>query len=399
MSSYYSENEPYRQFPPPPPARRPDQTPVLGCLLAVVLVVVVLLPLALVAGWYWWPRHRASSADAQPRPVEPRGDLMQIENTNIDIYNQVSPSVVHVTNLVEHSSPFTLNVQRVPRGTGSGFVWDDDGHIVTNYHVVEGANAATVTLADHTTYDATRVWAYADKDIAVISVNAPRGKLHRMPKIGSSHDLKVGQVTYAIGNPFGLDQTLTTGIVSALGREIEGDSDHAPIQGVIQTSAAINPGNSGGPLLDSSGRLIGMNTAILSPSGTFAGIGFAIPVDEINHIVPQLIANEGKIVHPGLGVDWVPDQQTRRVGIDGALILRVRPNGPAAKAGLKGTYRDARGRIHFGDVVVAVNGQPVRNSVEVQDALDKFKVDDKVTVTIERNGEQQDVQVQLTGMQ
>jgi S1-C subfamily serine protease len=236
---------------------------VLGCLLAVVLGVVVLLPLALVAGWYWWPRHRASSADAQPRPVEPRGDLMEIEKTNIAIYTQVAPSVVHVTNLAEHGSPFNLNVQRVPRGTGSGFVWDDDGHIVTNYHVVEGADAATVTLADHTTYDATRVWAYADKDIAVISVNAPAGKLHRMPKIGSSHDLKVGQVTYAIGNPFGLDQTLTTGIVSALGREIEGgDSGRAPIQGVIQTSAAINPGNSGGPLLDSAGRLIGMNTAI-----------------------------------------------------------------------------------------------------------------------------------------
>jgi S1-C subfamily serine protease len=399
MSAYYSENDPYRHFPPGQPARRPDQPPVLGCLLAVVLGVVVLMPLALVAGWYWWPRHRASSADAQPRPVDPRGDLMEIEKTNIAIYNQVSPSVVHVTNLAESGSPFSLNVQRVPRGTGSGFVWDNGGHIVTNYHVVEGADAASVTLADHTTYDATRVWAYPEKDIAVITVNAPQGKLHRMPKIGTSHNLKVGQVTYAIGNPFGLDQTLTTGIVSALGREIEGDSGHAPIQGVIQTSAAINPGNSGGPLLDSDGRLIGMNTAILSPSGTFAGIGFAIPVDEVNRIVPQLIANEGKIVHPGLGVDWAQDQQARQIGIDGALILRVRPNGPAAKAGLQGTYRDRRGRIHLGDVLVAINGEAVHNSADAQAALDKLKVGDKVTVTIERNDQQQDVQVELTAMQ
>jgi S1-C subfamily serine protease len=393
MSTYYPDYD-------RPAGRRPaEQASPMGCLLALALALVVLVPLAFVASWYWWRRPAVNPADFQPRPVEPRGDLAEIEKTNIKVYEDVSPSVVHVTNLAERSNPFSLNVQRVPRGTGSGFVWDDDGHIVTNYHVVEGADAATVTLADHSTYDATRLWAYADKDIAVLTVSAPRGKLRKMPWIGSSHDLKVGQVTYAIGNPFGLDQTLTTGIVSALGREIEGDSGHAPITGVIQTSAAINPGNSGGPLLDMRGRLIGMNTAILSPSGTFAGIGFAIPVDEINRIVPQLIEHEGKIVHPGLGVQWAEDQLARRLGVDdGALILKVQPGGPAARAGLRGTSRDRRGRLHLGDVVTAINGQAVHGSKEVQDALGKYKVGDTVTVTIERDGEPQDVKVQLSAM-
>jgi S1-C subfamily serine protease len=393
MSTYYPDHDAgaRRAY-----AGRPEPAPWAGCLLALVVVLVVLVPLGLVAYWWgWWPRRATNPADFQPRLVEARGELSPLEQANIKVYEQVAPSVVHVTNLAERGSAFSLNVQRVPRGTGSGFVWDDDGHIVTNYHVVEGADAATVTLNDHTTYDAARVWAYPDKDIAVLTVNAPRGKLHKIPFVGTSHDLKVGQITYAIGNPFGLDQTLTTGIVSALGREIEGDSGHAPITGVIQTSAAINPGNSGGPLLDSAGRLIGMNTAILSPSGTFAGIGFAIPIDEINRIVPQLIQNEGKVVHPGLGVQYAEDQLARRLGIeDGALILKVRPNSPAAKAGLKGTYRDRRG-IHLGDVVTAINGKAVHNSNEAQMALEEYKVGDTVTVTIVRDEQEQNVKVQL----
>jgi S1-C subfamily serine protease len=401
MSTSYSENDPERHWPGAHPgAARPaqaDQTPLLGCVLALVVVLVVLVPLALVAYW-WWP-HRPNPADAQPRPVEARGELADIEKANIQIYERVSPSVVHVTNIAERSNPFSLNVQRVPRGTGSGFIWDRDGHIVTNYHVVEGADAAQVTLSDHSTYEATRLWAYSDKDIAVLTINAPKGKLPPIP-LGTSHDLKVGQITYAIGNPFGLDQTLTTGIVSALGREIEGDSDKAPITGVIQTSAAINPGNSGGPLLDSAGRLVGMNTAILSPSGTFAGIGFAIPVDEVNRIVPQLIAHEGKIVHPGLGVQYAEDQLARRLGVDdGALILKVRPNSAAAKASLQGTYRDRRGRIHLGDIVVAVNGEPVHSADEAQRAVGQAKAGDTITVTIDRSGERQDVKVQLPATQ
>jgi S1-C subfamily serine protease len=400
MSTYYPDygHDPSRY---PSHARQaPNQAPLLGFLLALLLVLVVLLPLGLVAYWYWSPSRSQANPHAEPRTVEARGDLTELEKTNIQIYERVAPSVVHVTNITERNSPFSLNVQRVPRGTGTGFVWDEAGHIVTNYHVVEGADAAQVILADHTPCQATRLYAYRDKDIAVLTVDAPRSKLHPIP-IGTSHDLKVGQITYAIGNPFGLDQTLTTGIVSALGREIEGESDHPPIQGVIQTNAAINPGNSGGPLLDSAGRLIGMNTAILSPSGTFAGIGFAIPVDEVNRIVPQLIAHEGKIVHPGLGVQWAQDQQARQLGIDneGALILKVQPGGPAAKAGLQGSYRDRGGRIHLGDIVVAINGEEVHNSAEAQGIIEKSKVGDPITVTILRNGERQDMRVQLTAMQ
>jgi S1-C subfamily serine protease len=398
MSMYYPEHE-------PAPAERPGPSWLSGCLLPAVLVLVILLPVALVAYWYLGP-HRAQQreinpADLHPRPITPRGTLSELEKANIEVYEKVSPSVVHVTNLTERSSPFSLNVQQVPRGTGTGFIWDEDGHIVTNYHVVEGASSATVTLADHTTYQATDAWVYPDKDIAVLTISAPKSKLHKIPWIGTSHDLKVGQITYAIGNPFGLDQTLTSGIVSALGREIEGDSGHAPITGAIQTSAAINPGNSGGPLLDSGGRLIGMNTAILSPSGAFAGIGFAIPVDEINRIVPQLIAHSGKIVHPGLGVQWAEDQLADRLGVDndGALILRVNKGGPAAQAGLRGTRRDSRGNIHLGDIVTKINGEEVHSGAEAQQAVEKYKVGDTIAVTFIRNDETQEVKVTLTAVQ
>jgi S1-C subfamily serine protease len=232
---------------------------------------------------------------AQPRAVTPRGDLAADEQSTIDLFKAVSPSVVHVTNLAAERDPFSRNVQAVPRGTGTGFIWDENGFIVTNYHVVDGASAARVILADRSTYDSTQIWGYPDKDLAVIRINAPKAKLKPIV-VGTSRDLQVGQTAFAIGNPFGLDQTLTTGIVSALGREIESASGR-PIEGVIQTSAAINPGNSGGPLLDSAGRLVGVNTAIISPSGAFAGIGFAIPVDEVNRVVPQLI-DHGKAGQP-----------------------------------------------------------------------------------------------------
>ncbi len=217
----------------------------------------------------------------------------------------MSPAVVHVTNVAQVRSEFSLDVTRIRKGTGSAFVWDQDGHIVTNYHVVEGADTVRVTLADQSSYEARQVWAYPEKDIAVLWIDAPRSKFHPV-QVGASHDLKIGQITYAIGNPFGLDQSMTKGIISALGREIESREGN-PIHGAIQTSAPINPGNSGGPLLDSAGRLIGMTTAIMSPSGASAGIGFAIPVDTINEITPQLIRH-GKVVGPSLGVQVAEDQ-------------------------------------------------------------------------------------------
>jgi S1-C subfamily serine protease len=263
-----------------------------GCAL-----LLVLLALAVAGGlvlWRWWPERSGLNPEAEPRAVTPRGNLSDFEKANMDIYREDSPCLVQVTNLAQQRGNwFSLDVQEVPKGVGSGFVWDYDGHIVTNYHVVEGGDAAQVTLADHSAYQARQIWAYPDQDIAVLWIDAPRSALHPI-LIGTSHDLKVGQATYALGDPFGLDETMTMGIVSALNRTIHSATGR-PIRGVIQTNAAINPGNSGGPLLDSAGRLIGMNTAILSPSGAFAGIGFAIPVDEINRVVPQLIRH-GKVV-------------------------------------------------------------------------------------------------------
>jgi len=356
--------------------------------------LLILLVGAACAAWWYWPRGGVGlNPEAQPRPVAARGQLAAEETTNISIYENASPAVVHVTNLAEQQSPFSLDLKTIPTGTGSGFVWDDAGHIVTNYHVVEGADAAQVILADHSTYRARQIWAYPDKDMAVLWIDAPKEKL-RPILMGTSHDLKVGQVTYAIGNPFGLDQTMTNGIVSALGREIE-SANGRPIHGVIQTSAAINPGNSGGPLLDSSGRLIGMTTAIISPSGAFAGIGFAIPVDEINEIVPQLIRH-GKVVRPRLGVQVAEDQLARKVGVDeGTLVIKVMPDSAAARAGIRGTRRDESGQIVLGDVIVAVNGQAVAHGKDLASFLERYKVGDTVTLTIVRAGERSDVRVTL----
>jgi S1-C subfamily serine protease len=364
----------------------------------------MVLFLALLAGggyflWRHWPLGGGSGLDpnAQPRPVLARGDLSQEEKSNIQIYEQASPSLVQVTNLGAQSSAFGLNVQEIPEGLGSGFVWDYEGHIVTNYHVVKGADAARVTLSDHSTHEARQVWAYPDQDIAVLWIDVPKNRLHPTP-IGTSHDLKVGQIVYALGDPFGLGETMTNGIVSALGREMKSVTGRT-IHGVIQTSAAINPGNSGGPLLDSAGRLIGMNTAILSPSGTFAGIGFAIPVDEINRIVPQLIRH-GKVVRPRLGVQVAEDQLARQVGVDqGALIVKVLPNSPAAQAGLRGTQRDASGRIRLGDVIVAIDGKAIKNAQDLYSALEHHQVGDTVTLSLEREGQRQDVQVTLQAIE
>jgi S1-C subfamily serine protease len=363
-----------------------------------VLLFLALLAVGGLFLWQHWPwRGSGLNPSAEPRLVVARGELSQEEKSNIQIYEQSSPSLVQVTNLAQQSSGFFgLDIQEVPEGVGSGFIWDTDGHIVTNYHVVKGADAARVTLNDHSTYEARQIWAYPDQDIAVLWIDAPKSRLHPIP-IGTSHDLKVGQIVYALGDPFGLGETMTNGIVSALGREMKSVTGRI-IHGVIQTSAAINPGNSGGPLLDSAGRLIGMNTAILSPSGTFAGIGFAIPVDEINRIAPQLIAH-GKVVRPRLGVQPAEDQLARQLGVEeGALILKVLLNSPAAKAELRGTQRAASGRIRLGDVIVAIGGKPIKNAQDLYLALERQKVGDTVTLIILREGERQDVQVTLEAM-
>jgi len=292
---------------------------------------------------------------------------------------------VHITTLEVQRDFFSLNVQQVPRGTGTGFIWDDRGHIVTNFHVIQGANAAKVTLADQSTHNARLVGAFADRDLAVLKIDAPREKLPPIP-VGSSRDLLVGQRVYAIGNPFGLDQTLTTGIISALNREID-SANQRTIRGVIQTDAAINPGNSGGPLLDSVGRLIGVNTAIYSPSGASAGIGFAIPVDEVNRIVPRII-RDGRFVRPALGVTAGPAALQRALSLPkGVALVQVASNSPAARAGLQPFRRANNGDVLPGDVITAINDEPIADLDDMLTQLERRQPGDTVTLTLWRNGQ------------
>lgn len=358
------------------------------------LIWTIVLVSAVGAGlvWRFWPTvwQAGQSSEIQPRPITPRGELAADEKATIDIFRRASPAVVHITTLAVRQNVFSLDLFQIPRGTGSGFVWDQNGHIVTNFHVIQGADAARVTLADQSTWSARLAGAYPDKDLAVLVIDAPKDRLTPIP-IGTSHDLQVGQKVFAIGNPFGLDQSLTTGVISALGREIESVT-RRPIRGMIQTDAAINPGNSGGPLLDSAGRLIGVNTAIYSPSGAYAGIGFALPVDEVNRVVPQLI-RFGKVIRPSLGVQVAPDHLARQLGLKGVLIVEVQPDGPAAKAGLRPTRRDENNRILLGDVILALNGQRLRSVNDLLDALDRLESGQKVTLTILRDGEERQVTV------
>ncbi len=334
----------------------------------------------------------APTRPPEARPVAPRSDLGESEQRTIRLFEEASPAVVYITTVVNQVELFSRDIEQIPLGTGSGFVWDDSGHIITNYHVLQGADAARVTLADRTTWEAKLVGVAPEKDLAVLKIDAPREKLHPIP-LGTSHDLRVGQSVFAIGNPFGLDQTLTTGIVSALGREIQG-ADNTPIRDVIQTDAAINPGNSGGPLLDSAGRLIGVNSAIRSPSGASAGIGFSIPVDAVNAAVPELIAY-GKIRRPALDLEFLPTAWIRSLGLDTELVvLDVAPGGAAAKAGIQPTTRTRRGEIVLGDVVVAVDSQPVRTRGDLRLVLESKKAGETIRLTVIRNG--REVAVPLT---
>ena len=339
------------------------------------------LPMAaLLAACVLW----SGSAPAQPRPVTPRGPLDAVEQNNISVFRRVSPSVVHITTLDTQRDFFSLNVEQVPRGTGTGFIWDDAGHIVTNFHVIQGGDAARVTLADQSSYGARLVGAFPDRDLAVLRIEAPREKLPPIP-IGTSRDLLVGQGVYAIGNPFGLDQTLTRGIVSALNREIESVNRRA-IRGVIQTDAAINPGNSGGPLLDSAGRLIGVNTQIYSPSGASAGIGFAIPVDEVNRVVPRLI-KDGRFIRPALGVTAGSPQLHQALKLPkGVAIIGVGLRSPAADAGLQAFSRGRDGRIVQGDVITALNDEPLNDLDDMLALLEKRQVGERVTLTVWHKG-------------
>ncbi|HEX4962760.1 MAG TPA: trypsin-like peptidase domain-containing protein [Thermoanaerobaculia bacterium] len=338
-------------------------------------------------------RERAGAVPAGVT-LAPRGELDEDEKKNVALFESASPAVVFITSLAVQRDVFTLDTSEIPQGTGSGFIWDRQGHVITNYHVVAEAGAARVTLADQSNWDAKLVGWAPEKDVAVLKIDAPAERLHPLP-LGSSDDLRVGQKVFAIGNPFGLDQTLTTGIISALGREIQ-SLNNVPIRDVIQTDAAINPGNSGGPLLDSAGRLIGVNAAIYSPSGASAGIGFAIPAHAVEWAVPDLI-RYGHIQRPTLGVQAAPEGLMRRLGLDGVMVYRVARGSGAAKAGLRGLDRDVLGRIRLGDVIQTLDGQAVQSNGDLLLALEGKKPGQTVRVGLIRDGKKTEVTVELGG--
>jgi len=369
---------------------RPPPWAYIGLLIAVFLIAVLFVRQS------WVGSASLNDPRAVPRAVTPRGELSQGEKSTIGLFRQASPSVVHITAITVQRDLFTLNVIQIPEGTGSGVVWDTNGNVITNFHVIQNADAAQVTLADQSNWKARVVGVAPDKDLAVLRIDAPATRLRPIP-IGTSKDLQVGQGVFAIGNPFGLDQTLTTGVISALGREIESVT-RRPIQGVIKTDAAVNPGNSGGPLLDSAGRLIGVNAAIYSPSGASAGIGFAIPVDTVNRIVPELI-RYGKITRPGIGVQAAEDQIAQQLGVKGVLVVDVVAGSAAAKAGIRPTKREASGRVRLGDVIVAVDGVKVGSPNDLFLALEKYKIGDTVNFSLLRDGKTVQTRVTLEGVQ
>jgi S1-C subfamily serine protease len=337
----------------------------------------------------------AYRAEAGLRPVVPRGPLTAEEKANIALFESSKASVVYISTSERVLNFWTRNVMTVPRGTGSGFFWDDKGHIVTNLHVVSGAASANVRLADGRDYPAELVGLSEAHDIAVLKIKIPSNPPAAIP-VGTSRDLLVGQKVFAIGNPFGLDWTLTTGIVSALDRSLTGD-DGVVIQHLVQTDAAINPGNSGGPLLDSAGRLIGINTAIYSPSGASAGVGFAVPVDTVNRVVAQLI-DTGHYAPPSLGIETdetLSQVIARRLGVTGAAVARVPRGSAGAKAGLQGVRQGPRGRVVPGDVITAINGKSIDSVARLVAELDDYKPGSTVKVSIWRDGKKLDVQATL----
>jgi S1-C subfamily serine protease len=357
--------------------------------LMILLVGLVLGALGLT----WLESRRTAPPPPAPVILPAADDLTPGEDRMIALFEATKVSVVSITTASQVIDPFSRRRHEVPRGTGSGIVWDDRGHILTNNHVIEGASAATVRLSDGRSVPARLVGTDPGHDMAVlrIDIDASPPPLPR----GGSANLRVGQAVLAIGNPFGLDWTLTTGIVSALDREIPEETGQV-IGGLIQTDAAINPGNSGGPLIDSAGRLIGMNTAIFSPSGSSAGIGFAVPVDVAARVVPQLIET-GRYQAPSLGLveDERINELARRQGLEGVVVLGVDPGGPAAAAGLRPAQRDRAGRIVPGDILVGVNERPVGRSADLALALDAYAPGDQVTLKVRRDGDVVDLPVTL----
>lgn len=375
-----------------------------------MLAAVFLAGLLMNRVWSSWSTLRDPRAES--KPVVARGNLAEDEQSTIALFRTHSPAVVFIT-----TTSFGFDFRRadetaLSQGTGSGFIWDaKDGYVVTNDHVISDANVAQVTLFDQSVWKARLVGRAPGKDLAVLKIDAPADRLQSI-SVGSSDDLLVGQKVFAIGNPFGLDHTLTTGVISALDREITAKERSRDVQasrkitGVIQTDAAINPGNSGGPLLDSEGRLIGVNTAIYSPSGAYAGIGFAIPVDTVNRIVPELIRH-GRIIRPETGIVPFRDRMTRQLDLEGVLVRDVYQGTPADLKGIRPTQTiqylagfRKHVRIRYGDLIVAGNGAPIKNLDDWFSFLEKQQVGNEITLTLIRDlatpeERREDVQLEL----
>ncbi len=354
-----------------------------------IVALIVVLGVLIVRMWDFG-RGPLHNPNATLRPQHASGvNLGEGEKATIELFKMAKPSVVNITTTARRGF---MNPVEIPEGTGTGFIWESDdknntAYIVTNFHVIQKASRARVTLDDDTERDATYVGGDPDTDLAVLQIEL-KDPVARL-ELGTSADLQVGQTVLAIGNPFGLDHSLTTGVISGLGREIRAVTGRV-ITNVIQTDAAINPGNSGGPLLDSQGHLIGVNTAIYSPSGANAGVGFAIPVDTVNKVVTQIIQNK-PIERPALGVA-IEDYRSRNGDVRGALLRELVANGPAEKAGLRAQDEETGTR---GDIIVAINGKPVRSRSHVQQLIEQYEIGDEVTVTILRGAEKRDIKVTL----
>lgn len=352
--------------------------------------LLVTAALSSLFGYSW--RHWSTSTDTDGSVAVTGQAHLSTEKSRIAVFASASQKVVFITTLRRDRDPWSLNPLNVPNGTGSGFIWDEAGHIVTNYHVIEDATDAIVTLSDGRGFKARLVGAAPELDLAVLKVSAGRKFPAPIP-VGRSDELKVGQDVLAIGNPFGLDRTLTTGIVSALNRELP-TKDGQTLKGLIQTDAAINPGNSGGPLLDSAGRLIGVNTAIYSPSGASAGIGFAVPVAVVSSVVPNIIAGTPRNLDFGVhSEDSLSQAILQQLDLDGVLVLDVTPGSPAERAGIRPTRRSETGSLILGDVIVAVGNRAVRSNAEMQMALGNLATTVHATLLVVREGRRQQINV------
>lgn len=339
--------------------------------------------------------YRSAAPEGTPAAVE----VFEDEERDIAVFHEASRSVVNITSLALRRDWWSMDIHQIPQGAGSGFIWDEQGHVVTNYHVIGEGDRFEVTLSDQTTWEAEVVGIAPGKDLAVLKIAAPGETLAPLT-LGRSSNLRVGQRVLALGNPFGLDHSLTVGVLSAVGRELEAPSGRI-IRDVLQTDAAINPGNSGGPLLDSRGRLIGVNSAILSPSGAYAGVGFAIPVDTVRRLVPQMVEH-GRPIQPGIGFQPAPDGWARRYDLEGVVVREVLPGTPAAEAGLEGVTvkrgRYGRSQVELGDQIVAVNGQPVESLDDLLYAFEQEGVGGRVTLTVLNGRKKREVEVTLISM-